>query len=227
MRTSFITATALATAALAAQAQTQGPEMGRVLSVTPVSQQVAVPRQVCNDETLYSSARPTTGAGAVLGAIAGGAAGNAIGGGGGRALATAVGVIGGAMLGNNVEGGQPGYQNVQRCTTQTTLETQPLGYDVTYEYAGRRYTTRMAQDPGQWVALSVQPLANTAPQSPPTGYDSGYYGTAPQAGYEPQGYAPQGYAPPVYVQPAVGAVIEYRDAHGRPYQPPRHSRWGY
>ena len=54
-------------------------DMGRVLSSTPVVQQVAVPRQVCSNEQI-SYQGPKSGAGAVLGAIAGGAVGNAVGG---------------------------------------------------------------------------------------------------------------------------------------------------
>ncbi len=126
----------LATAAFAVQAQ----EMGRVLSATPITQQFAVPQQVCGNETIYSGGRSPSGAGAVLGAIAGGAAGNAIGGGTGRAAATAIGLIGGAVLGNSIEAGRPGYENVQRCTTQTYYDNRVVGYDVVYEYAGRPST---------------------------------------------------------------------------------------
>jgi outer membrane lipoprotein SlyB len=49
-------------------------------------------------------AQRTTGAGAVLGAVIGGVVGNRFGAGGGRALATGVGVIGGAVAGNAIEG---------------------------------------------------------------------------------------------------------------------------
>ena len=96
----------------AAQAQ---DEQGRVLSSTPVIQQVAVPRQVCSDEQVVVQERKS-GAGALLGAIAGGAAGNAIGNGSGDAAATAVGLIGGAIIGNNIEG-DPGARTevVSRC----------------------------------------------------------------------------------------------------------------
>jgi outer membrane lipoprotein SlyB len=45
----------------------------------------------------------TTGAGAVIGGIVGGVAGNQVGGGSGQQIATAAGVIGGAVLGNNIE----------------------------------------------------------------------------------------------------------------------------
>jgi hypothetical protein len=30
-----------------------------------------------------------------------------------------------------------------------------IGYDVTYEYQGKRYNSRLAQDPGAQVALNV------------------------------------------------------------------------
>ena len=70
---------ALAAVAVVASAQ----EQGRVLSATPIIQQVGVPQQVCGNETVYSGNR-TTGAGAVIGAIAGGAVGNTIGKGSGR-----------------------------------------------------------------------------------------------------------------------------------------------
>ncbi|HEY9208671.1 MAG TPA: hypothetical protein VIP31_06470, partial [Acidovorax sp.] len=63
----------LVAVATAAAAQ----EQGRVLSATPVVQQVGAPRQVCGNETVYSGSR-NSGAGALLGAIAGGAAGNAV-----------------------------------------------------------------------------------------------------------------------------------------------------
>ena len=186
-------------------------EMGRVLSATPVTQQVAVPQQVCGNETIYSGGRPTTGGGAVLGAIAGGAAGNAIGNGGGRAAATALGVIGGALLGNQIESGPPGYQNVRRCTTETYYDNRLVGYDVIYEYAGRRYTTRTQSDPGEWIPVTVQPAV-------PPGYAPQHTGNA---AYGPAGVViatPPG--PPAYVVPPP-AVYEYQ------YRPPYYGHHPY
>jgi uncharacterized protein YcfJ len=53
--------------------QAQAFELGRVISTTPVIQQVAVPQQVChNTEAVVSR---STGTGAAIGAIAGGALG--------------------------------------------------------------------------------------------------------------------------------------------------------
>jgi uncharacterized protein YcfJ len=202
---------AIALSALPALAQ----EQGRVLSSTPIVQQVGRPQQVCGNETVYSGSR-NSGAGAVMGAIAGGAAGNAIGRGNGRAAATALGVIGGAVLGNQIEGsGQPQYQNVQRCTTETYYENRTVGYNVVYEYAGRQYTTRTATDPGAWIPLSVQPQTGQTYSTQPSGYSQ--YGTETyvQPGVVTSTYS----APPTYITPPV-TVIEYGYSDGRrPYYP--------
>ena len=77
-------------------------ELGQVISSTPVTQQVGVPRQVCTTEQVAVQA-PKSGAGALIGAIAGGAIGNAVGSGSGRAAATMLGVIGGSVVGDRVE----------------------------------------------------------------------------------------------------------------------------
>jgi len=209
--------TALAALAATAATGASAQEQGRVLSATPVTQQVAIPQQVCGNETIYSESRPT-GAGAVLGAVAGGAAGNAIGHGGGRVAATAIGLIGGALLGNNIEGTRPEYQNVTRCSNQTHYENRVVGYDVLYEYAGRQYTTRTQHDPGAWIPLSVQPLAS-APQRAPV------YSTTTTTYVQPGGVVSTQPGPPAYISPPAATVIEYRDAYGRPYGPPPDPYW--
>ena len=173
-------------------------EQARVVSATPIVQQVAYPRQVCANETVYGAPK-TTGGGAVLGALAGGAAGNAIGTGSGRAAATAIGVFGGALLGNQIEGQgrPPGYETVQRCGTETTYENRTVGYTVVYEYAGRQYTTQTATDPGRYIPVQVQPLTSGAPygqtySTQPDPYGQGAY---PQPGVVTSPYAvPQGNA---------------------------------
>lgn len=148
-----------------AQAQ---DEQGRVISAIPVVQQVAVPRQVCTDQTVTVPGQKS-GAGALVGGIAGGAMGNAIGNGSGRALATVIGLVGGAMVGDRIEGGgQPETRTVQQCSTQTFYENRTVAYEVTYEYAGRQYRTQMPQDPGPFVRLSVTPVHSAPP--PPVQY---------------------------------------------------------
>ena len=167
----------LALAALPVQAQ----DLARVISSVAVIQQVAVPRQVCSTQQVMVE-QPRSGAGALLGAVAGGAAGNAIGDGSGRAAATAIGIIGGAMLGNRIEG-SPGtrMQDQTTCSTQTLYENRTIGYNVTYEYAGRQYQVQLPQDPGPTIRVQVTPMAPAAPtrimQAPTESVE--VYATAP------------------------------------------------
>ena len=153
--------TAGALCGLNAQAQ---EILARVITSTAVIQQVAVPRQVCNTAAVVSEA-PKSGAGAAIGAIAGGAMGNAVGNGNGRALATMIGLVGGAVVGNNVEGSRSQVQNVQQCSMQTSYENRTMHYDVVYEYADKRYSIQMPNDPGQYVRLSVTPVGTLPPQN--------------------------------------------------------------
>lgn len=142
-------------------------DYGTVVSSTPILQSVAVPRQVCSTESVRSESRPS-GAGAALGAIAGGAMGNAIGQGGGRAAATVLGLFGGAVLGSQIEGGGPSHAHqVQHCSIQTFMETRPAGYQVVYEYAGKQYSVHLAQDPGPTVRLQISPAEAVVSQAAP------------------------------------------------------------
>jgi uncharacterized protein YcfJ len=143
-------------------------EVGRVLSATPVIQQVAVPRQVCNNEAI--PVQPAkSGAGAVLGAVAGGLVGNTIGHGGGRAVATLAGVVGGAALGDHIEGAPATqYQTVQNCVNQSFYENRTVGYNVLYEYGGKQYSVQMPNDPGPTVQLQVTPVGSAPPVQAPS-----------------------------------------------------------
>jgi uncharacterized protein YcfJ len=194
----LLMAAALGPSLASAQAA-PGAEMGRVLSSIPVIQQTAVPRQVCVDEQV-SVPGQKSGAGAVMGGLAGGAIGNQIGDGSGRAVATLLGLVGGAVLGNRIEGdGAPQTQTMQRCSTQTFYENRTVGYNVTYEYAGKQYTVQMPQDPGQWVRLQVTPMAPAPTYNPPaTQYPPPQY-PAPQQPYP-------SYQPPVYTAPQSWVV---------------------
>ena len=102
-----------------------------------------------------------------MGAIAGGAIGNAIGKGDGRALATMIGVIGGAIAGDKVEGPQAAQtQTQQTCTTQQVYENRLQGYNVVYEFAGKQYTVQLPKDPGPTIKLQVTPIS-AAPMEVP------------------------------------------------------------
>ena len=193
--------------------------LARVVSSTPVVQQIAVPRQVCANETVVMQA-PKSGAGALMGAIAGGAAGNAIGNGGGRAVATVIGLVGGAMVGDRIEGPNNQLQNVQQCTTQTYYENRTNYFNVVYEYQGAQYTAQMPNDPGLHVRLRVTPVGAIEPVPQP-------FQPAPQAAYQPQPYQQQQtyYQPvpvqqPVVVQQVVTAPVYYPAYATRPYYGP-------
>lgn len=163
--TVIATTTAALLAATAGIAQAQ--EQGRVISSQPVIQQVAVPRQVCSNQQVVVEGQKS-GAGGLMGAIAGGALGNSIGSGSGRALATMIGVIGGAAMGERIEGNAPSQvQNVQNCTTQNFYENRTAGYNVVYEFGGKQYNVQMPNDPGQYVQLQVTPVGASQPQPQP------------------------------------------------------------
>jgi uncharacterized protein YcfJ len=174
---------AVLTLALVVGGTVLAQEAGRVLSVTPVIQPVAVQRQVCSNQAVVV-APPRSGAGAALGAVVGGAIGNAVGHGPGRAAATMLGLVGGAVVGDQVEGNGPAQvQNVQQCGIQTVYENRVVTYNVVYEYAGRQYTVQMPNDPGPSIALQVSPVgaqqATAYPSAYPAPYPATYVTTAP------------------------------------------------
>ena len=233
-RVKTVVGAAIAAAALACVPASAMDILARVSSSTPVVQQVAVPRQVCNNQTVMTQA-PKSGAGALMGALAGGAAGNAIGNGGGRAAATLIGLVGGAMIGDNIEGPNNQLQNVQQCSTQTYYENRASYYNVVYEYQGTQYTTQMANDPGLYVRLNMTPVGampaaqsvqpfQSAPIEPP----QPYYQPAPVAAqptyYQPA-YQPAPVQQPVYVQP-MPAPVYYPAYYPRPYYAPYYSPIG-
>lgn len=134
------------------------PEFARVLSSTPVLQQVAVPRTVCSvDPNAANTGRSGSGVGALIGGLIGGAIGNSIGRGDGRAAATAIGLMGGAILGDQTERRDAAAAGTT-CTTQTSYETRPIAWNVVYEYAGRQYSAQMPSDPGPWLRLQISPV---------------------------------------------------------------------
>jgi uncharacterized protein YcfJ len=134
-------------------------DLARVISATPVMQQVPVPRQVCSDQQV-SVQQPKSGAGAVVGAIVGGALGNAAGGrGAGRAAATVLGAVGGSVVGDRIEGSaEPELRTVRQCSTQTFYENRAVAYNVVYEFAGKQYSAQMPHDPGPTLALQIGPV---------------------------------------------------------------------
>lgn len=131
-------------------------EQAKVISATPVYQVVTESQQVCGTSQVVVP-QPKSGAGSAMGAIAGGVIGNNIGRGSGNAAATAIGIMGGAILGDRIEGQNTAVQNVQTCQVQPTQQTKLAYYDVKYEYAGKQYSVQMPHDPGQFLNISITP----------------------------------------------------------------------
>ena len=197
---------------LSAQAQ----EVGRVLSSTPLIQQVSVPRQVCSTEQVAVQ-QPKSGAGALIGAIAGGAIGNQIGHGAGNAAATMLGLMGGAVMGDRIEGAPPAQlENVQRCSSQNMLENRTLGYQVVYEYAGKQYSVQMPSDPGPTIALQVAPTGSSVSNAAPA--------TATTTTTTYTAVVPPNPAPVVINAPAP--VYYYSPYYAPYYGPAVNLRWG-
>ena len=154
----------------------QAQEVGKVISSTPVIQQVSVPRQVCTTEQVVVQGQKS-GAGAAMGAIAGGAVGNSMGQGSGRAAATMLGLFGGAILGDKIEGPtNPEVRQVQNCSQQTVYENRTMAYNVVYEFAGKQYTVQMPSDPGPTERLQITPEA----KPPATTFNVPPPGSAPR-----------------------------------------------
>ena len=177
-------------------------ETARVISSTPVVTQIAVPRQVCSNSQVQVQSQKS-GAGGIMGAVAGGAIGNSIGGGDGRAVATLLGILGGAMLGDRIEGGgQTQTQNVQNCSTQTFYENRTTAYNVVYEFNGKQYSVQMPQDPGPTIRLQITPVAASIPAQPVLQYAPQTQFLSPDhSGYLPFESAQSVQSVTQYVQP--------------------------
>ncbi|MFM9997925.1 MAG: glycine zipper 2TM domain-containing protein [Burkholderiaceae bacterium] len=133
-------------------------EIGTVTSAIPVIHQVQVPRRVCSNEQVMVQPQKS-GAGAAMGAIAGGAIGNSVGRGSGQTAATVLGLLGGAVLGDKIEGAPSSQlQNMQQCSTQIFYENRTMGYNVTYEFLGKQYSVQMPSDPGPTIQLQITPM---------------------------------------------------------------------
>ena len=135
----------------------------RVLSVTSVAQAAPASRVVCTEAAEVPA--PTSGAGALAGALVGAALGSQVGGGSGQALATAAGVVGGALVGDKAEqGGRT--QTVRNCVTHSG-PAPVMAFQVAYEWAGQAYTTVLPYHPGASVQLQLKPVASAAAPADP------------------------------------------------------------
>jgi hypothetical protein len=98
----------------------------------------------------------------VLGSVIGAVIGSQVGGGSARYATTAIGSTVGAVAGRQVYDNAQRERNARVTVCDPVPADRPYGtvggnaYDVTYEYAGRTYTTRTDYDPGERIRVRVE-----------------------------------------------------------------------
>lgn len=137
-----------------------GTGWARVTSVRPLAAPSPLGAAPLLCEEPVSAPGPSTGAGAVVGALAGAVVGSQLGSGAGQALATAAGALGGAALGDRVEADARSPQAVRPCVVAGMATA---GYEVVYEYAGQSYVTVMPQHPGALIQVHLTPVGTAVP----------------------------------------------------------------
>ena len=210
-------------------AATPAAEFATVVSSSPVNVPMTVAQRVCRNERQVVPAQQT-GAGSVIGMIAGGVIGNQFGAGAGRALATGAGAVAGAVVGNQIEANTAAAAGtevpVQRCQVVNTSQQRTIGYDVMYEYHGQRYSTRVDHDPGSRLEVVhgadglPTPVAAAALQ--PQAQARAQYGQ-PVPGAYGQPVPAYGQPVPAYGQQPAPAYEESAPVYGQPapvYAPP-------
>ncbi|MES2935943.1 MAG: glycine zipper 2TM domain-containing protein [Pseudomonadota bacterium] len=143
-------------------------DSAKVLRATPRIERLVTPEEKCYTQTervepVRRNNSSNGVGGAVIGGIAGALLGNQVGGGNGRTAATAAGAIGGAIVGNNLsnnrsnndEYDEPSSRQVRRCETVNREEQRVTGYNVTYQYQGKSFSTIMPRKPNGNIRVEV------------------------------------------------------------------------
>lgn len=166
-----------------AMAEHQYTDSARVLSVTPQTDRVNVPRQECRTEyqhQSYSSPNQNSIMGAVIGGVAGGLLGNTVGRGSGRIAAAAVGAGVGAIAGDRIANNRNNTVTtravpVESCYQVDNWQTVNTGYFVIYEYNGRTYNTITSVPPGDYLEVDVIVTPNSRVVSQISYVEPAYY----------------------------------------------------
>jgi len=136
-------------------------DTARVVSSTPVyaagetREECWNPRAGHYEERRESHNASTLG-GTAAGAVIGGIIGHQF----NDRAGTALGAIAGGAVGHEVAknrgGGDQDDLDYSRCRTVSAGSGDIVGYDVTYDYRGQQYTTRLDHDPGRRLALGSE-----------------------------------------------------------------------
>jgi uncharacterized protein YcfJ len=164
---------AIALGGVAGYRMMSGPEYAQVTAVTPVTESVKTPREVCEDKVVTRK-RPVEDthqvAGTVIGAVAGGLLGNAIGGHGKNTAAKIAGAAAGGYAGNKTQEHMQEtdtYQTTERaCHTEYDVSENTVGYTVEYRIGDKPGVIRMDHDPGDVIPLEDGKLVITRGPAP-------------------------------------------------------------
>ena len=149
-------------------------DVARVVSSSPITQQVNAPRQECWTEDVTSTQTQPADhsyAGAIIGGIVGGVVGHAVGHGTGKSIATGVGAATGAIVGDKVDNQDNGRttedtRQERHCRSVDNWISQTTGYTVVYRYQGREFRSVLPYDPGRELPLSVSIMPAAMPPAP-------------------------------------------------------------
>ncbi|WP_216825077.1 glycine zipper 2TM domain-containing protein [Agarilytica rhodophyticola] len=145
-------------------------DYAKVKDVTPIykTYKHRVPEESCWVETVQTEhrrPRHNSATSTIVGGIIGGAIGHAVGHKkSNKRVGAVVGSALGASIGHDIGRRSRGadrydvsYEDVERCEVSYHTETQErlTGYDVTYKYRGKTYSTFMEEHPGKRIKVSV------------------------------------------------------------------------
>jgi len=136
-------------------------EKARVTHVEPIYRMVTVtrPERECWDQPERYRKGHESYTSTIAGGLIGGVIGNQFGGGSGNTAMTIAGtLLGGSVgrdMGNRYHDTDYGYQEQCRVINRQHREQRIDGYEVSYRYQGRIYTTVMDHHPGKFIPVDV------------------------------------------------------------------------
>jgi uncharacterized protein YcfJ len=141
----------------------RGAEKARVTHVEPIYRTVTVssPERECWDEPQRYRGDHESYTSTIAGGIIGGVIGNQFGGGSGKTVMTIAGTLLGGSVGRDMNNSnryrEVDYRHQEQCRVveRRYQEERIDGYEVSYRYHGRHYTTVMDHDPGRFIDVDV------------------------------------------------------------------------
>ncbi|MDB5829228.1 MAG: hypothetical protein JWQ73_3448 [Variovorax sp.] len=130
---------------------------------------------------------------------------------------------------------QPASQQIEQARVVSSTRLADGSYNVTYEYAGHRYTTRTDTAPGRTMPIQISAMgvttspvlssqidpAESGDRGANLGNPGNWQNVAPEPGVVVSGNGPApvyqtGYPPPVYVQPGYAAPVYVQPGYAYP-----------